>query len=53
MYFLLRLLQLLFRITPFGTVFIVVTTIFGGCSLMIALHHPYKKAYMNIIDVLI
>ena len=30
-----------------------VTTIFGGCSLMIALVHPYKKAYMNIIDVLI
>ena len=54
MYFLLRLfVKLPIGDTFFGTVAIFIAVLYGGCSLMIALVHPYKKAYMNIIDALI
>ena len=58
MYFLLRLLTDLViaaNDTFFNTghTFNVVAVLFAGCSLMIALVRPYKKAYMNIIDALI
>ena len=56
MYFLLRLLiSILYSETifEFSTISVFVATLYGGCSLMIALVRPYKKSYMSTVDALI
>ena len=53
LYFLLRLIvDVLFLVTSFEYATFA-TVLYGGCSLMIAILRPYKKAYMNIIDALL
>ena len=56
MYFILRLIVCILNTDAFfdfSTAYIFDTVLYAGCSLMIALVRPYKRAYMNIIDALI
>lgn len=55
LYFFIRIIGF-FGIALFPTMslaWLFQVLLFGGCSLLIALVHPYKKAYMNITDSLL
>ena len=54
MYFILRLISILiFQMVSLSASLISAVVLYASCRIMIALVHPYKKTYMNIIDTLI
>ena len=54
MYFILRwIVILIFRITSLSTALFLVVIVYVSYGTVIALVRPYKKTYMNVIDVLI